>query len=492
MARAVIDVDQAATILDVADRITAAGAEDEIVVVGAAGAPWLRNAAFIGVARALAGDRRFALVTSDQRARSLAASVHVPAYASLPALDRHELDATEPLTRRRAARVEGARLRAPTLTRRAAGAAGSLLAAVLLVAAVVVPGAAVTVAPATRSVGPLSFRVSTVPSGTIDRQVLSETLEARVQGAATGSREETVRAKGSVRLSNRQTRDIRVPQGSLFRTSDNIEFISTQERTLPRSIILGPLPLQVGTVDVPVEAVVGGPEGNVGAGRITRGPSPNDYVVENREATAGGEIKKFPVVKREDYLAATSASRLAAAKNARAQAKLGEWRTAPPPGTYVVPRVYTTDATSIAPESSVVGKEVQVFDVPFTFVATAFAVPNEEPRRTAIERLDEAVERGFTLDGPSIRLEPEPRLVDDPSQTGVIAWDITISGSALASVNVDNVRRALAGRAPDEVPALLEPAGVRLEAVVIEPGWWPRMPLLDSRIQVVQVPGGVR
>lgn len=491
MARAVIDVDQAATVLDVADRIGEVGPDDEVVLVAAAGAPWLRNAAFIGVARALAGERRFALVTSDQRARSLAASVHVPAYASLPALDRHELDATEPLTRRRAARVEGARLRAPTLTRRAVGAAASLLTAALLVAAVVVPGAAVTVAPATRPVGPLTFHVSTVPSGTIEREVLSETLEARVQGAATGSRQETVRAKGVVRLSNRQTRDIRVPQGSLFRTADDIQFLSTQERTLPRSIILGPLPLQVGTIDVPVEAIIGGPEGNVGAGRITRGPSPNDYVVENREAMSGGDLKKFPVVKREDYLAATSAARLAAAKNDRAQAKLGEWRTRPPAGKFVVPRVYTTDATSIAPEASVVGREVEIFEVVFTFVATAFAVPNEEPRRTALERLSAAVDKGFTLDGPSVQLA-EPVLVDDPSQAGAIAWDITISGSALADVNVDQVRRALAGRATGEVPAVLEAAAVRLEAVVIEPGWWPRMPLLDSRIQVVLVPGGAR
>lgn len=488
MARTVIDVDQGATVLDVADRIAPVGPDDEVVVVAAAGAPWLRNAAFIAVARALAGERKFAVVTSDQRARSLAASVHVPAYASLPALDRHELDATEPLTRRRAARVEGARLRAPTLTGRALGAAASLVAAALLVAAVVVPGAAVTVAPVTRPVGPLTFRVSTVPSGDIPREVLSETLEAKVQGTATGSREELANAKGRVRLSNRQTRDIRIPQGSLFRTADDIQFLSTEERTLPRSIILGPLPLQIGTVDVPVEAVIGGPGGNVGAGRITRGPSPNDYVVENREATAGGEVKKFPVVKREDYLAATAGQRLASAKNDRAQAKLADWRTRPPAGHYVVPRVYTTEATSIDPESTVVGKEVETFEVVFTFVATAFAVPNEEPRQTAVERLSAAVERGFTLDEPSA--QPAVALVDDPSQTGTIAWDVTISGSALADINIDNVRRALAGRGKDEVEAVLESAAVRLETVVVEPGWWPRMPLLDSRIQVVPVPGG--
>lgn len=488
MARSVIDVDQAATILDVADRMAGVGAEDEVVLVAAAGAAWLRNAAFIGVARALAGERRFAIVTSDQRARSLAASVHVPAYASLPALDRHELDATEPLTRRRAARVEGARLQAPAITRRTLGAAASLGAAVLLVAAVVVPGAAVTVAPTTRAVGPLTFRLSTVPSGEIPREVLSETLEAKVQGTATGSREEPVRSRGTVRLSNRQTRDIAVPQGTLFRTPDNIQFMSTEARTIPRSIILGPLPLTVGTIDVPIEAVVAGPGGNVGAGRINSGGSPNDYAVENREATSGGEIKKHPVVQRADYLAATTAQRLATAKNERAQAKLGEWRTRPPAGTFVVPRVYTTDATSIAPEQSVVGREAQTFEILFTFVATAFAVPTDEPRRSALDRLRAGVEQGFTLAEPSVQLA-EPRLVDDPGQTGAIAWDITISGSALANVNVDGVRRALAGRAFDEVDMVLDLAGVRRESVRIDPGWWPRMPLLDSRIQVVQVPG---
>lgn len=488
MARTVIDLDQAATILDVAEHLAAADAEQDIVAVGAAGAPWLRNAVFLDVAKRLAEPRGFALVTSDQRARSLAASMHVPAYASMAALDRHELDATERLVRRRGAPARVSRLRPPAVTGRGLGVLGSLVAAALLVLAVVVPAATVVVAPATKVAGPLDLQLGTVPAGDIPRRVLSETLVTRVQGAATGSREELVKAKGTVVLSNKQTQSRRILKGTIFRTSDGIQFASTEEKTLPASVIFGPVSLTIGTVDVPVEAVIAGKAGNVAAGRITTGPAPNDYLVNNPQPTAGGDAKQIPIVQRQDYTAAAASARVAPAVNARAQTRLAELRSRPPDGMEVIPRPYTT-VTSLTPEGDIVGKEgeeFKVFELTVSFVFTAYAVPADEPCKTAEGRLRAAVEQGFTLAEPSIQCSA--RLLDDPTNTGVISWAVRISGSQLASVNADAIRRALAGIAPAEVGPALERSGVELRQIRREPSWWPRLPLLDGRISVTQVP----
>jgi len=485
----VIDLDQSATILEVSERIAAVGSEQDVVVVAAAGAPWLRNRVFIEVARTLADPRRFALVTSDQRARSLAASVHVPAYSSVTALDRHELDATERLARRRGPAPAGgsSRLRAPALTGRRLGMVASLAAALLLVLAVVVPEAVVTVAPTTLPMRPVQFQVRAAP-GEIERRVFSETLSAKVQGAATGSREEPIKAKGDVELGNKQTRSIRIPVGTQFRTSDNIVFVSTEEKTLPSSFIFPPITLTIGKVMVPVEAAVAGKGGNVSAGRITVGPAPNDYTVTNPQPTTGGDLKKIPVVQRQDYVAATSNPRVGAAMRDRAEARLAEWRSAPPPGMYVVPRVYTsTSPTSITPESQVVGKEIEVFDLTFTFVATAFAVANDEPRKTAVQRLRATEEPGYTLAESSVR--DDASLLPDDTNSGVITWSITVSGSQIARVDADRIRRTLAGRGLDEAGPILQQLGVQLQGDIRrEPSWWPRLPLLDARITVAQVP----
>lgn len=488
MSRAVIDLDQSATILDVSERIASVGPEQDVVLVAAAGAPWLRNRVFVEVARTLAEPRRFALVTSDQRARSLAASVHVPAYSSVTALDRHELDATERLVRRSAARRPGvaSRLRPPAITRRGLAIVGSLLAALLLIIAVVVPEAVVTVAPTTQPLAPIQLQLRAA-SGEIERSVLSETLSAKVQGAATGSREEPIKAKGAVQLGNKQTRSIRIPAGTTFRTSDSILFVSTEEKTLPSSLIFPPITLTVGTVEVPVEAITAGKGGNVAAGRITVSPTPNDYTVTNAQPTSGGDLKKIPVVQRQDYLSASSNARVAPAMRDRAEARLAEWRSRPAPGTYVVPRVYTSAPTSITPETAVVGKEVEIFDLTVSFVATAFAVASEEPRKTAVARLRATEAAGYTLAESSLTYEET--LLNDDTNSGILTWAIKVSGSQIARVDADRIRRALAGRGLAEAGPVLRQLGVELQGEIRrEPSWWPRLPLLDARISVTQVP----
>ena len=489
MGRTVVDLDRDATVLDAVDRVRATPEDGDVALVVPVGTPFARNAVFLDVVRRMAGPRRIELVTADARARTLAASVRVSAYASLAALERQELDATERLERARVSALADLprRGRAPSgllsSPRRLAGVMGSLALASLLIAAVVVPEATVVVAPTTATVGPLDFSLRAGPGGDIAKTDLSATVTRKFSSSASGSRTEDTKATGTVRLQNKQTFDIRVPKGTRFLTAQGMTFQSTEDRTLPRSIIIFPLTITVGQIDVPVEAAIAGPSGNVAAGTITGSTSPNDYSVGNPNATSGGDTKKIPIVKQEDYVAAQQ--RATTELQAAADAQLVTWRNSPKEGTAVYPKVFVK-LTSLTPATDVVGKEVAAFDLTATGTATAFSYPANEPTLSALARLRAEARRGYDVDAKTAKIDVSR---SDATETGVITWAIRGSGSQLARVDRDGIRRSLAGRGTNEARAILDQLDVRLVGDVRpSPGWWPRLPVLDGRITIVEVP----
>src|SRR5205814_5924453 len=241
---------------------------------------------------------------------SIAASVHVPAYASLGSLEREELDPTEKLgaPRRAALASVAARRPAPSLgsPARAIGIATSILGAAGLLLMVVLPSAAVTVAPSALPMPGATFTIRAGPGGEVAAQPLSATITTKVTGTATGSRSEEVKATGSVHFTNQTTDDLVIPKGTVVQTStgsDRVQFATTETKTLPRSVIVF-VTVVPGTADIAVEAVAGGASGNVGANRIVISNNAR-YQVTNPAPTTGGDTKKIPVVTAEDYSRAT-------------------------------------------------------------------------------------------------------------------------------------------------------------------------------------------
>ena len=155
--RTVIDLGPDATILDAAGRLAAVESPDVILVVPS-GAPLTRNAVFLEALRRRAGDRRIVIVSSEARARSLASSVHLKAFASVSALDRHELDATEHLSDARRAVMKT--MVRPAVPRRGISPLRGLAVFMTLVMAagillaIVAPSATIRVAAATSTLGP--------------------------------------------------------------------------------------------------------------------------------------------------------------------------------------------------------------------------------------------------------------------------------------------------------------------------------------------------
>jgi len=482
VSRTVIDLDARASILDASERLAAAPADAPVVFVVPAGAPFARNAVFLDVARTLAGQRRISLVSSDPRARSIAASVHVPAYASLGSLEREELDPTEKLgaPRRAALASVAARRPAPSLgsPARAIAIAASVLGAVLLLLAVVLPSAAVSVTPSSIPMPGATFTIRAGPGGEVPAQPLSATITTKVTGTATGSRTQDIKATGSVHFTNQTTDDLTIPKGTVVQTTtgaDRVQFATTETKTLPRSVIVF-VTVIPGTADVAVEAVAGGVAGNVAANRIVVSNNAR-YQVTNPAPTTGGDTKKIPVVLAEDYTVATVKGNVDRALADEANNQKLRWKSQLA-GDAVV-WVGTPSLTSQGGLADVVGKEVATFDVPVTATVQGFAVAGDQPTKAALERYRTMASPGNVLDERNAQFNAVATVADNG-----VSWKITASGTQSPQLDSVRIRGALAGRTPAEVRELLSAQGLRVTDLRISPDWWPRMPLLDARIAV--------
>lgn len=487
MARTIIDLDARATVLEAAERVTDPAIVDgDIALVVAPGAPLLRSSVFLDVLRSLTGPRRLSIVTTDARARSVASSAHVPAYASLAALERHELDPTERLTPARRAAIASVRAGEPRVevtTRKVLAAAGSVLAAILVLTAVVLPQATVRVAATVQPIGPETIEVRAGGGGEIPVHRSESQITVRLPIVATGERVTETRAKGTLRARNKTTNDIAIPRGSVFSTADGVQFLSSEERRLPRSFIVGNFELRVGEVEIPVQAAVAGEPGNVGAGAVVNGPQPDRYTVTNESAISGGVITHTPVMRAEDYDAAVA--KVPAALQAEGDRFLQAQLAAPPTRDgvplQVVQQVVVSQGTLAPARLDVVGKEVASMEMTATGNATVFAVAGDDFEREVLQALAERfLPPGREIAQGSEVIEPQTVTVTADG----VAWTVMVSAAHQFPANPSAIRRLLAGRRADEAREILAAQDLRLEALERAPSWWPLMPLLDGRIDV--------
>jgi hypothetical protein len=483
--RTVIDLGADATILDAARRLDAVESPDVVFVVPS-GAPLTRNAVFLEVLRRRAGDRRIVLVTPEARARSLASSVHMRAFTSVSALDRHELDATEHLSDARRAAMS-------TMVRRAVPRRGasplralavfmSLMLAAGILVAVVAPSATIVIAATPTSLGPYEYDLRAGPNGgDINAETLfDDKLTAKTTGTATGSRLDEERATGVEEFRNLTTNDIRIPVGTLVQTTDSppMRFLTTEEKVLPRSSIL-PVP-RVGTALINIRAIDPGPKGNVGADRITRAAS-TEYLVTNPAPTTGGKSDQIPVVTQADYDKAVAQSDDDLRK--AAEERTVRWKAIAASGASVYGVIWKRTAV-LTPASDVV-KELKkddppTFQITVTGTATAYTVKSDEPKRTAIKRLRDELPSGMDLDEKSAVVS---EVIGASVQPDGVHWRVRAQGQQF-SLPKPQMTAALAGRGYEAVAPLARDLGFELRSITPWPEWWPRLPVLDSRITI--------
>lgn len=487
--RTVIDLGADATILDAARRLDAAESSDVVLVVPS-GAPVTRNAVFLEALRRRAGDRRIVLVSSEARARSLASSVHMKAFSSISALDRHELDATEHLSDARravmATRVKRAAPRRGISPLRGLAVFMSLLTAAGIMLAVVGPSATIVIAATPTPLGPFEYDLRAGPNGgDIRAQTLfDDKLTAKTTGTATGSRLDEARATGVERFRNLTTNDVRIPAGTLVQTTDSppVRFLTTEEKVLPRSTIL-PIPA-VGEALINIRAIDFGPQGNVSTDKITRGAS-TEFIVNNPAPTTGGKSDQIPMVTAADYDKAVTQSDGDLQK--AADQRLVAWKAGAPKDTSVY-GVVARRTGVLTPAADVVGKELPIskdkpatFEITVTGSATAYQVPTDEPKTTATTKLRQELPTGMDLDEKSVVVS---QVIGASVASDGVRWRVRVEGKQVPQPKKAQITAALAGRDYSEVDLLATQLGFKLLSITPWPEWWPRLPVLDSRITI--------
>ncbi|MBM4421518.1 MAG: hypothetical protein FJ034_08080, partial [Chloroflexi bacterium] len=358
---------------------------------------------------------------------------------------------------------------------RSAAAAASFLVAALVTGVVALPQATVAVEPQSAPLGPVEVTLRAGPGGDLDAQPFAGNVSARVPGTATGRRTVETKATGTVRFTNKTTNDIALPRGTLVRAG-SVRFLTTEAKTLSRSVLV---PFLLATTDIVVEAEEAGRAGNVSANAISSS-DPARYDATNPQPTAGGDSRTVTIVTQEDYDVAARA--VDAALRPAIDQQLAAWRSqvrqgyafAGAPGSRIVQQVSAAD---------LVGKELERFEVLVAAAVYTFAVPADQPRKAALERLAAAVEPGNQLHAAGAAID---QLGLSVAEHGV-TYRLRVAGRQLVRYSGSAIAAALAGKTPGEAEPILRQRGVRLVELARFPDWWPRLPLLDARIRIVEI-----
>ena len=137
--------------------------------------------------------------------------------------------------------------------------------------------------------------------------------------------------------------------------------------------------------------------------------------------------------------------------------------------------------TSVSPATAdVVGKEVGTFDLTVNGTASAFVVPDTEPKRSIVSLLKGSVNAGNEIDERSVAFDVKSLRVGDDGVT----WSVTARGQQIRSISKDRVSRLLTGRPVGDAQSALAKEGLEMKRLDWVPAWWPLLPLLDGRISV--------
>ncbi len=349
------------------------------------------------------------------------------------------------------------------------------------------PTATAVIAPRETTIGPVPLRITASTSATapdpvqqiVPAQPVPVDVTASDHFPASGKRVEETEARGTVRFRNKDfTRSNSIPKGSIVSTQGGIRFRTQAAVTVPRAELVG-LQIFPASASVKVVAVDAGPEGNVEPNTILvipRGEDPLTLDVTNPDATTDGAREEFPRVTEDDVTAATTA--LTGQLQAAFQDRLDDPGLAGG-GATVFPATATLGpATFEVDPASLVGKEVDGFDLTASATGSVLAV-DEAPVRTVAEaNIDASVDSGYTLVDGSGQVETSPALVED----GVITFPVVVTARQVLVVDPAEIKAAILGKSLADARTILARYGT--VELSVWPDWVGTIPTLDARVDV--------
>jgi len=451
--------------------------------------------------RAIASDKRVALVTGSRELREIAQSVGFPAFSSTAWARRSkwwEKRGVRASLRKSVPRESRGRAVPKPTPSRVETLGGQLVLAVAFIGMVVFMGllAVVFVPEATVTVHPVLYPVSTtltvVASPDLESidfisvRVPARVAETEIIGneeiATTAVRDEPeARATGEVVLTNRRSEATTVMSDTIVATSGGttIRFRTMDGVTLPPG--LG------GRGRVPIEAIEAGPSGNVPAYSINRveGPMDRQVNVINVAPTEGGGMSQVRYVTNadKDQLRESSLHHLKEDGYAALVAQLAEAEILPHESlqAFVLSETYDKFPGEVADS---LGLHMRA-------LVRGTVIDSEDVELLGLRLLQFEVREGFTL----LSGETEVRLseVSEVDYDGTLVFEMTAEGLSWVEVDELEIRESLRGKsvgsAEDYLARHLSLVGE--PRVKVSPKWWNRLPWLPFRITVdVESPSG--
>jgi hypothetical protein len=352
---------------------------------------------------------------------------------------------------------------------------------------VLLPTATVVVTPRIEDLSPLEITVVADPSVTepdatalvVPAVVVPIEVSTGDTFTATDKRVEEAAATGTVRFSNLDfLRSNTVPGGSIVSTGAGVRFRTNATITVPRADLVG-LTVFPGRRNVGITAVEPGTTGNVEPNTIVivpRGKDPQALKVVNPDATSGGTHDEFPKVAQEDVDKAME--QLTAALDAAFQARLADPSIAQPGATVFDTTAKLGEASPSVDPASLVGKEVESFELELSATGTVVTV-NPAPVSGIAEQLLRArLDPGHQLVANSIDVQ-----VSEPVVSGqTVSFSATATGQEVAILDPDKLREQILGKPLATARELLAAYGqVELTAW---PDWVGSIPTIADRVDV--------
>jgi hypothetical protein len=316
----------------------------------------------------------------------------------------------------------------------------------------------------------------------VPARLLTIPVEAADTFPATGKRVEEAKASGRVTFQSfNPVSTNTIAKGSIVSTEGGIRFRTVKAITLPAAELIFGTPVEVkpSSESVDVTAVDPGTEGNVPANAIKvvpPGEDPNLTHVRNPEATTGGKHEEFKRVRQEDVDKAKAAltDQLTAAFDDRLDDPdlPGDAATVFPETRALGAPVFSVDPASL------VGQEVETFDLAATASGTVVAVDTDPVQTVAEARITSSVTPGYAL------IDGSGKVVTAPAEIagGTITFPVVVTARQVLVLDPDAIKAEIMGKPLDQARQILATYG---EAqLTVWPDWVGTVPTIDSRVDV--------
>lgn len=365
---------------------------------------------------------------------------------------------------------------------------------ILMVIVLILPGATIRLQPATNQVT-VTITVTADPEvkavdnarRTIPARPIGIEVDASAKVETTGKKDiPAKKASGAALFTNLLNDQVTIPAGTIIRTTaaQPIRFVTLADVTLPGKVGQ--------TVEVDIEALEAGFEGNLPSNRINEveGLLATRIAVTNPQPTRGGDVTEVQAIDQSDYdqVRALALQQL----QQRAYASMQTDPFIALQDTEFVP-ADTLAVVLIAFEtySGTIGQEASEVELNMRATVQGIAIDERLARQVAYDELAKKVGTGLQISADTMLFKRgEVTQIDDQRR---VTFVMQGAGDVLATVPPDEVRHLVRGQT---LPA----AALRLESnfplvapptIQVWPGFWPILPLLPLRIEVEVAGAGI-